>query len=374
MAEPIMVGCDLHDKTMLLRIAQGRKTAETLTFYNTRAGRAKMIERLRAEGPRGGDAPILFAYEASGQGFGLHDELTAAGIHCYVLAPTKLARSPKRGKMKTDEKDANDLLQLLRGHALAGNPLPAVWIPDAQTRDDRELVRTRLDVAEKAAAIKTQVQSLLKRRQLVRPDESGQGWTRGFRAWLQAVAASDSFARGTREALASLLRQLASLETEVEQLDQALLQLAATSRYATAVAELCQFTGIGVLTAMVFLAEIGDLRRFQNRRQISAYLGLVPCSSESGQCSDRKGHITRQGPSRVRKVLCQATWARVRQNGPARDAYQRIALKNPNHKKIAVVASMRRLAVQLWHCARQAQQQAAPLGAGPPRACTAPAG
>jgi transposase len=86
-------------------------------------------------------------------------------------------------------------------------------------------------------------------------------------------------------------------------------------------------------------------------------LGLAPRSFESGDASDRKGHITRQGSSRVRKMLCQATWSRARRDPDEQQAYGRIVAKNPKHKKIAVVASMRRLAVRLWHRGR-----AFPLG------------
>ena len=107
-----------------------------------------------------------------------------------------------------------------------------------------------------------------------------------------------------------------------------------------------------MLTAIVFLTELGDLSRFANRRQIAAYLGLAPSSHESGQRNDRKGHITHQGSSRVRKVLCQAAWTRVRCNEQEKAVYERIKAKNPKKKKIAVVASMRRLAVRLWHLGR----------------------
>ena len=57
---------------------------------------------------------MIFAYEASGQGFGLYDELTAAGFECHVLAPTKIARSTQHRHRKTDEQDAEQILQLLR--------------------------------------------------------------------------------------------------------------------------------------------------------------------------------------------------------------------------------------------------------------------
>jgi len=357
MAQPIMVACDLHDQTMLLKIAQGRGAAETRSAPNTRAGRRRLIEDLQARSATA-RAPLIFAYEASGQGFGLHDELTVAGIQCHVLAPTKIVRSPKQKQNKTDEKDAELLLQLLRGHVLAGNPLPSVWIPDPQTRDDREAVRARLDAAEKASGLKAQIKGLLKRNRLIRPEGLSAGWTRAVWAWLRALAADQGLPGGVRAALCSLLRQLEFTEQEIKHLDDVLLGLASSPRYASAIHELSQLRGVGVLTALVFLTEVGDLKRFTNRRQISAYLGLVPRSNESGGSNDRKGHITRQGPSRVRRVLCQASWARVRREGPERDAYQRIAQKNPKHKKIAVVATMRRLGVLMWHRGRQGLAQA----------------
>ena len=109
---------------------------------------------------------------------------------------------------------------------------------------------------------------------------------------------------------------------------------------------------------MAYLTEMGDLSRFGNRREIGSFLGLVPSSLESGAKNDRKGHITHQGPARIRKVLCQACWARVRTDPHEKVIYERIVSKNPKHKKIAVVASMRRLAVKMWHIGLTAQHQA----------------
>jgi hypothetical protein len=108
------------------------------------------------------------------------------------------------------------------------------------------------------------------------------------------------------------LRQLHGLEEECARLDQQIVQLAWSPRYAQKMLEISKLCGVGVLTALVFLSELGDRQRFANRRQLGAYLGLVPSSYETGKTHDRKGHITRQGSFRVRKVLCQASWARVR--------------------------------------------------------------
>lgn len=350
----IMIGCDLHDRSMLLKVAMDREVPETLVVPNTPTGRRKMLQRLQERAEQAGGAKVVFVYEASGQGFGLYDELTEAGLTCHVLAPTRIARSSKQRKRKTDEQDAQQLLDLLRAHVLADTPLPTIWIPDATTREDREVVRMRLELANKQTRVKTQVKGILKRYAQRRPEGTGRGWTVTYRRWLEQLTADETLPAGARLALASLLRELTFLEAEITQADEAVEALALSDRYRERFYALLGLQGVGLVTAMVFLTELGDLTRFDNRRQIGAYLGLVPSSSESGEKRDCKGRITRQGPYRVRKVLCQATWARVRWDEAEREVYQRLVAKNPKKKKIAVVASMRRLAVQMWHRASEA--------------------
>ena len=109
---------------------------------------------------------------------------------------------------------------------------------------------------------------------------------------------------------------------------------------------------------MVFLTEIGDMQRFSNRRQVRSFLGLAPTCRESGEESDRKGHITREGPARIRKILCQAAWVRIVYDVEEARVYERIVEKNPKHKKIAIVACMRRLGVLMRHRAKDAQIKA----------------
>lgn len=362
MGKCIMVGCDLHDKNMLLKIAQGRGKAVRRSYRNDTSGRKAMITALKKRASAAGGAKIIFAYEASGCGFGLCDELTEAGIKCYVLAPTKIARSVKSRRSKTDEKDADAILALLRAHVLAGNELPAVWVPDPQTRDDREVVRARLDAAQKLTGVKSQIRTLLKRSSVSKPSGMGKGWTKGYQAWLRGLLGDGSPLRhGARVGLGTLLRQLEFIEEEIGLLDREVAALGETPRYLRAVRMMNCLKGVGVLTAMVFLTEMGDMSRFSNRRQVGSYLGLAPSSHESGESDDRKGHITHHGNARVRKVLCQATWSRVRTDSNEKTVYERITAKNPKHKKIAVVAAMRRLAIRLWHIGLRSQGRDGPF-------------
>jgi len=325
---------------------------------NTPRGRAELVRDLREASRRARGAKVILVYEASSQGFGLCDEWIEAGFGCHVLAPTKIARSSRDRRQKNDGHDAQGLLEILRAHVLGGNELPAVWVPDLQTRDDREIVRARLDVSEKSASVKAQVRTLLKRCGQRPPANLSKAWTGAFEAWLRGLIASGgALPHGARSALGSLLRQKAALEEERGLLEGEIEALAGQVRYAEPVRALMTVKGVGLLTAMVYLTERGDLSRFANRRKVGAFLGLVPSSDESGPECDRKGHITHQGPWRVRRALCQAVWSRVRTDPAEKAVYERIVRRNPKHKKIAVVASMRRLAVLLWHIGRTAQRR-----------------
>jgi transposase len=360
MSESIMVGCDLHEKSMLLMIAVDREDPRKRSYPNTEAGRRTMIKHLRDRADKVKASRVVVAYEASCLGFGLYDELHEAGIVCHVLAPTKMLRSPHRRKNKTDEKDALAILDAVRSHELANVKLPAVWVPDHQTRADRSLVRMRLTLGEKVAKCKTQVQSQLKLYGLKKPDTVENNWTQAHHRWLSRVAQSarSPLHPSQRWTLQSLLRQIRAGVREIAKLDAHQASLAREPRDAEAARSLQTFTGVGLLTAMVFLTEMGDLSRFNNRREIGAYLGLVPSAHESGERQDRKGRITKQGPSRVRKVLCQATWSRMGSHGPTRQFFQELEERAPEKKKKQIVAHMRKLGIRLWREGLAAQRRA----------------
>jgi transposase len=339
------------------KIALNREMAERKTFAASHAGRRKMIEYLKARSQAAGNAKVVVAYEASGNGFILCDELRQAGFECHVLAPTKIERSTKQKRNKNDDRDADRLLEILRGHYLAGNKIPSVWVPDLQTRDDREPVRGRQDVSQKQTAVKTQIQMLLKRHGWEKPEGVGGSWSRPYRQWLNGLSEDAHCGWGVQKALGSLLRQLEFLENEIKQLDKAMEELADKPRWKPIVAAMRKESGVGLMTALKVSTDIADFSRFRRGRQVGSFYGLTPSSHESGDNDDRKGHITREGSPTARQVLCQSTWSRVRHDKHEREVYRRLVLKNPKKKKIAVVACMRRLAVRLWHIGFQAQLQ-----------------
>ncbi|MGE3778173.1 MAG: IS110 family transposase [Pirellulaceae bacterium] len=357
MSKVIMIGCDLHDVSLVLKVADGPGPSLRKGFLTAR--RAEMIAWIREYAAKRKATRIVFAYEASGQGFGLHDDLTDAGIECHVLAPTHLPHTPHRRRNKTDDKDAEMLLDEVRAHVLAGRKLPTVWVPNLETRDDREIVRQRLELATQRTRIKNQIRNLFKRWKLVFPDgftSSGE-WSRKSVQWLRDLAAGtiESLGEGSRVRLTSLVDLYQTLSVQLKTLDKAIAKLSRSPRYARAFRKLKLIKGVGTLCAMVFLTEMGDLDRFRNRRQLGAYLGLAPSAYESGQQDDRKGHITHQGPARVRHMLCQSAWAALRCSPEWRAKYDRIRRGSKQRSKVAIVAIMRQLGVAMWHIARSTE-------------------
>ncbi len=349
MSNSTMVGCDLHDVWMVWMVAvdAGKPIRKRFRTAHLKEG----IAWLKAFAEERGSERISFAYEASGLGFGLHDSLVDAGIECFVLAPTAMPRSRKQAKNKTDDRDAMMVLDELRAHKLAGRKLCDVWVPSLKIRDDREVVRFRLEAGESRTRIKNQIRSLAKRCGVQFPQwftSSGE-WSRRSVEWLRTTKA---FREGSRRVLDHLVNIYDSITAELKALDKEVNELSRTPAYSQACRKLLLLKGVGRLTAMVFLTEMGDLTRFSNRRQVGAYLGLVPSAHESGERDDRKGPITRQGPARVRQVLCQAAWAAVRWDEARRAKFNRIKRGSQKRSKTAIVAIMRQMAVQMWHVAQ----------------------
>ena len=188
MSEYMMVGCDAHEQSLRLRIAEDSKTSERRQVKSTPEGRTKMIEELKGRAEAAGGASLWVVYEAGAFGFGRPDDLTEGGLTCRVLAPSLIPRSSKHQQNKNDDRDAERLLGVLRSHLLAGEKLREIWTPDAQTREARQRVRLRLDVGDKLTRSTAQAPWLLKSHDLRRPPPgNGSGVDQG--TWEMASVA-----------------------------------------------------------------------------------------------------------------------------------------------------------------------------------------
>ena len=350
----IMVGIDMHVKELVCEIGYGTEEPKRVRYANTYEGHMELLKTIGKLKESTGREDVLVCYEASGLGYVLYDRIEKAGYRCEVLAPTEMQRSASGFKRKSDAKDAHYIYETIRGHVLAGNRLCHIWVADRQLRDDREVMRLRYDITQQITRVKIQIRTLL-RKNGIKSNDGQRSWTKQFCQWLLSI--TEVQGSGFGFTMETLLERLRFLETQQARADRKIKQLSEQPRYRESYRRLIGIYGVGMITAMSFLTELGDLSRFPNRRALGAYLGLVPASYESGETSDRKGRITRQGPYRVRGILNQALWMHLRYNGELKGVYERIVERNPRHKKKAVVACMRRLAILMWHTAQEGEER-----------------
>jgi len=341
----IYVGLDVHLNSIAAVWGKAKDKPRSMTIVPGDEGFKALTEAV-------GTGQVWGVYEASSCGFEAYDQLRALGWKMSIAAPTHITKSAHSKKRKTDLRDAKHLWELLMSHGELGTELAEIWIPSRELQEEREIVRRRLKLSENSCRVKNGILSLLRMHRIKRPEGMKSAWSKKHIAWLRGLTKGGTLKAPVRTVLESCVRELEFLGTEIETLQKAVEALASEPKYYREVERMTEVPGVGILTALTFLVELGDLRRFDNRRQVGSYLGLVPACYESGEANDRKGHITRLGPSRVRKVLNQAAWHLVRLDPLWRRRYEEIAARRGAKK--AITAVMRKLGIELWQRAKAA--------------------
>jgi transposase len=269
------------------------------------------------------------------------DLVRSLGIEIQVANTSHDAWRWKNTKRKTDKDDALRLAQLS-----AMNQLPTVYVPSAQVRQWRSLIEYRARLVHRQTACKNQIRAILERQAIPWP-EGYAGFTEAAMDQLEDLAeiieatSSDNLWRGILMTELICLRQLQNLIAAIEaKLDA----LTATDPRAK---RLQTIPGVGARTAEAILAILDDPGRFQNGKQVGAYIGLVPRQYQSGQ-TNRQGRISGAGNPTLRALLIEVSWIGLRYNPWMREVYERVRAGSNARKKLAIVAVARRLLIRCW--------------------------
>jgi len=247
----------------------------------------------------------------------------------------------KNTKRKTDRDDALKLAKLS-----AMDQLPQVKLPTRTVRQWRSLIAYRHTLIGRRTAIKNSIRAILDREGLRMPGGKG-GWTKKSIKALQLLTRpvlqtdNDDLWRGQ---LHLELQALEQTQLLIEQVDKKLAVLADRDKR---VRQLRTIPGVGPRLAEVVVATIDDPNRFKNGKQVGAYAGLAPRQYESGMMK-RQGRISGQGNKLLRALLVEVSWLMRRNNGHLRDVFDRVCRGSKTRRKIAVVATARKLLVICW--------------------------
>lgn len=248
--------------------------------------------------------PVRACYEAGPTGFGLYRAAVAAGVNMQVIAPGKTPRGPS-DRVKTDRKDAELLVRLL----LAGS-LTRVVVPPPEIEAARELTRAHDACRRDLMTARHRVSKMLLRHGRVYPKAST--WTMEHRRWLSRQQFDE---QASEVVFADLLAAVDGLSQRKAQIALRLSDVALDEQWWPTVARLRCFRGIDTLTALSLHLELGgDWQRFERPTALSAWLGLTPTLSQSGE-SSRQGGITKTGSTLARRLLVESAWHYARTPG-----------------------------------------------------------
>jgi transposase len=350
------VGLDVHVATIAIAVVRGDGVHEDLgTIPNTPAALAKRLKKLGARDT------LSVCYEAGPCGYGIYRQLTEWGIACAVVAPSLIPVRPG-DRVKTDRRDALKLARLLRS-----GELTAVAVPTPEQEALRALSRARESAAGDRHRTRQRLVKFLAQQRIAEPG-AGMRWTKTYWAWVSRLTLPLPAAQIVLEELRSAIR---TAQERLERLTAALADAAQTSPQAPVIAALQTLHGIGPITAVGIVAEVGDLTRFARPPQLMAYAGLVASEHSSGGRQSRGG-ITKTGNRHLRYLLVEAAWHYARPvklvSGEARSPVEAIAqqartrlprryfrlLSRGKPKQVATVAVARELLGFVWAMAQAA--------------------
>jgi transposase len=354
----LWVGLDVHKDTVTAAVFRNRDPeplhVDRLPYDHRKIRR--YVQRLQAQGT------VRACYEASGAGYVLQRSLAQWGVQCHLAAPSLIPRRPGE-RRKTDRRDAIKIARDFRDDRLV-----LIHVPTEEEERVRDLVRCRETLQREIVKSRHYILKFMRRRGLVFREANN--WTVRHLNWIRQILAPGVLAEEDHIVLSEYLALLEYKLQRRDQLDRRIEALALTPRYKPVVDCLGCFRGFKTQAAMVIATELGDVRRFDNARQLMAYVGLVPSEHSSGD-RRRQGAITKAGNSRVRHTLIQAAWCyrkrpavgsplKRRQQGqdPAvighawkcqhrlYSLFHRLALKKPS--QVAATAIARELVGFLW--------------------------
>ena len=306
MTKVLFVGLDVHAETIAVATAEDGRNGEVRFFgviANTADAVLKLTKVLSGQGQT-----LEFCYEAGPCGYGVHRLLGKLGHGCAVVSPSLIPR--KVGdRVKTDRRDAEMLARLWR----AGELTP-IWTPNEEDEAMRDLVRTRKQTMDALKVAKQQLLSFLLRHGLrfSRPTY----WTKSHWRWINELR---KFAYPHQQlAFEELKRSIHQIAARLATINQAIADAVKTWRFGPVVEALRALRGVDTTIAATLAAEIGDITRFSNPRQLMAWLGLVPSEHSSGS-SVRRGRLTRTGNALARTMMVEAGWS---YRHPAREQHK----------------------------------------------------
>jgi transposase len=291
----LYVGMDVHKESIAVASVAQDHGAEVISLGTVGTRQCdidKLIRQLQSKSKQ-----LVFVYEAGPCGYWLYRYLTKKGYTCWVVAPSLIPQ--KTGdRVKTDRRDAMQLARLMRS-----GDLTPVYVPTVEDEAIRDLARAREDTIRDLKATKSRLKAFWLRHDIRYTGRAT--WSPAHRRWLSEVVCPTPAPHMVFQAY---VRAVTEHTERLQRLEPALHEQVKAWRLHPVVAALQALRGVQFTVAVTTLAELGDLTRFDNPRQLLKFLGLIPPAYASGE-RRRQGAITKAGNPHARRAIVEGAWA-----------------------------------------------------------------
>jgi transposase len=332
-------GIDIHKKNWAVTIETDDMPLKT---FSQDADPDLLVKYLNRNYPGGN---YIAAYEAGYFGFTTQRRLSDQGVKCLVINPADIPTTHKEKDQKRDPIDSRKIARTLRARQIR-----SIWIPPVSISQDRQLLRTKKQLVKDRVRVKNQIKALLQLHGITYPErfiKAQTHWSKAFIKWLEGIRMEES--SGT-QSLQSLVSMLQHTRNELVILSKSIKALSEEKRYHNAYTRLKETPGIGGLTAMTILTEVGDINRFRNVEAFRSYIGLVPRSHSSGE-KEYKGRITNRKSDNLRPLLVEAAWTAIRHDPTYLHIFSQYKKRMETNK--AIVRTARKLVNHIYFTLRE---------------------
>jgi transposase len=269
-------------------------------------------------------------YESGPFGFSLCRSLWAAGMACTVVNPADIPSADKDRRSKTDQVDARKLSM-----HLAAGLLHPIHVPTEKLQKQRSLIRFRKKLWGDLVRSKNRLKSELAFQGIVIPKQfDNPYWSHNFLCWIEQQARKDEDLRDT---LLLMLEEVKHLRLLLLKTERKLRELMWSKEYKEKSELLRSIPGVGPLTAMLFLLEVGDVSRFRTFDQLNRFIGFCPDSYSSGE-SQRHTGISFRKHGQLRCMLVEAAWQLVRRDAAMLNHYKELTKRMKGQEAIIRIA------------------------------------
>ncbi|MBN2659801.1 MAG: IS110 family transposase [Tannerellaceae bacterium] len=272
-------------------------------------------------------------YEAGFSGFESCRKLQQLGVDCIVIHPADVPTSQKEKLQKTDKADSRKLARTLRA-----NEFEAIHIPERDLEADRALVRQRYRLVKDISRTKNRVKSLLFQFGIDIPerfsDSQTRYWSSVFINWIKELPLQEESFKLT---ISNYIRIGEIQRKELLIVSKQIRSLSQSKPYIRNYNLLLSVPGIGLMTAMTFLTQIGDIRRFNRLDDLCNYIGLVPRMYGSGE-KMVVGKMVRRGRKEMKIMLIEASWQAIRKDPALMLKFNELSKKMHKNKAIIRIA------------------------------------